>query len=173
MYPDHGIKLMKELDVPCWIAGGYLLSCFTDKPWKDIIAGGAITFECEDFMVDLMYNGVRPRQTIRGFDFTICCCSLDHEGMLEYHRDYFDDIKNKRIVYTGACQYSDLYRRLWRLRSYIHKGYGLDQQGILGWIDGVIDQHNEVLQGWTKYRNEFETERRPIKSSLFNSSLYT
>jgi hypothetical protein len=204
MYPDDGIALMKELDVPCWIAGGYLLSCFTDEPWKDIdvffsskdikqqaidkmiqlgyssvscydgnvVHGGAVTFEYKGSMVDLMHNGVRPRQTIRGFDYTICCCSLDHKGMLEYHKDYFNHIKSKRIVYTGACQYSDLCQRLWRLRSYITKGYGLEQQGIIEWIDGATQQHVEILRGWTKYRNEFETEQQPIKREIFDSSLY-
>jgi len=194
-YPEDSIRIMRELDVPCWTAGGYLLDYFTNKPWRDmdiffpskdimleaidrmkskgyelvdiydpnIIKGGAVIFKWEGGLVDFMINGANPEETIRTFDFTVCCCSLDSEGELVFHKEYFNHIDKRRLEYTGGVMYSDIQQRLKRLKKYISKGYGIDQAGIIHWIDGVMEQQVQIFTNRVKYTNEFDICKRSIK----------
>ena len=36
MYFQEAKEVMKDIDLPCWVAGGYLLSSFSHKPWRDM-----------------------------------------------------------------------------------------------------------------------------------------
>tara|TARA_R110000751_G_scaffold205745_1_gene309874 strand:+ start:431 stop:1024 length:594 start_codon:yes stop_codon:yes gene_type:complete len=194
-YPEDSMVLMRELDVPCWTAGGYLLDYFTNSPWRDmdiffpdndtmleainrmkssgyelidifdhnIIKGGAIVFKWRGRLVDFMVNGASPEETIRTFDFTVCCCSLDSEGELVFHKEYFDHIDKRRLEYTGGVMYSDIQQRLKRLKRYILKGYGIDQGNIVCWIDSIMKQQDQIFANTVKYANKFDIRRRSLK----------
>lgn len=115
--------------------------------WDDqVIRGGAITFRYEGMNVDLMVSGSTPIETMGRFDFTVCCAAITDKYELIYHKDYFKHIDKKRLEYVGYMLHGDVFSRLKRLRKYIVKGYGIDREGILGWIDGFTDQHWDIIR---------------------------
>ena len=199
IYPDTAINIMKDINLPCWVAGGYLLSYFTSRPWRDIdiyfpsdrlknqavqnlidkdyslmdnfdgnvIKGGsAKLLDKNNNNIELMHRGNTPTETIQQFDFTICCCSLNNDGILEYHHNYFDDVYNRRLVYTGTSPYVDFYRRMSRLKKYVSKGYGIDQDNLIQWIDAATDQHIAILSNKHEYIVDFKTIKEPLKNRL-------
>jgi len=196
MYFQEAKEVMRDIDLPCWVAGGYLLSNFSHKPWRDmdiylpskqlkekaanrlvdkgysiiecwddnIIKGGATILQYKDtnHLIELIHNGNTPGETIQRFDFTVCCCSLNNDYMLEYHREYFDHVDNRLLVYTGATPYTDIKRRLHRLKKYVTKGYGIDKDNLTKWLNCAIEQHDTILDGTCNYIADFETIKEPL-----------
>ena len=189
MYFQEAKEVMKDIDLPCWVAGGYLLSSFSHKPWRDmdkekatnrlvdkgyniidnwddnIIKGAATVLQYKDtkHLIELIHNGNTPGETIQRFDFTVCCCSLNNDYMLEYHHEYFDHVDNRMLVYTGATPYTDITRRLNRLRYYVTKGYGIDKDNLTEWLDCTIEQQDTILNGTYNYMADFKTIKEPLK----------
>lgn len=200
MYLDEATSIMRELDLPCWVAGGYMLSHFSNKPWRDIdiyfpskrikekatqrlinngyeivdnwddnaIKGAATVFQYKGTkqLIELIHSGNTPTETIQQFDFTICCCSFNNDRILEYHSDYFDHVDNRILVYTGATPFTNMLQRLKRLKKYVEKGFGIDQNNLKQWLSGAIEQHDSILAGKYSYTADFATIKEPLQNRL-------
>ena len=66
------------------------------------------------------------------------------------------------LVYTGATPYTDITRRLNRLRYYVTKGYGIDKDNLTEWLDCAIDQQDTILKGTYNYMADFKTIKEPL-----------
>lgn len=60
-----------------------------------------------------------PKETIEGFDFTVCCMSVDREN-LYYHKNVAFDILRKKLVVNNLPFPVSSVRRM---NKYIKKGY--------------------------------------------------
>lgn len=65
-------------------------------------------------------NFENPDETIRKFDFTVCCCAIDSTGTLYVDDNFFIDLARKSLI-INELPYP--LSTLQRLQKYIKKGY--------------------------------------------------
>lgn len=148
--------LLKKFDGHCWVAGGAIADIIMDKPINDIdiyfeskrdrlIAverftklgctyvkklrlGGKFLLKKQEF--DLLHLGITPEETIGNFDYTICCVAFDSEGELHCHPKFWEDIEERRLVYTGNNTTHKNCNKAKRLVKYLNKGFSIDDRNI-------------------------------------------
>jgi hypothetical protein len=148
--------LLKNFNGHCWIAGGAIVSMIIGKPINDtdmyfeskrdrLIAaerfanlgstyvkklrlGGKFSLKEQEF--DLLHLGKTPEETINNFDYTICCVAFDNKGELYCHPSFWEDIKERKLVYTGNNTTHKNCNKAKRLVKYLSKGFSIDDRNI-------------------------------------------
>ncbi len=79
-----------------------------------------------------------PAMTIDTFDFTVCCCAINRQGVW-YHNNYREHLQNRLLMYHRP-QVSDF---LTRAQKYISKGYLAPPETLKTLRDMIIsNRHN-------------------------------
>lgn len=143
-------------DVYCWVAGGALRGFFEDGYVKsdidlwfrneDDLVGATksiqkntdaekvyesdrvlrLTSSKTKFdLVKRYYNSME--ECISQFDFTVCCCAVDHEDV-KHHEDYFIDMATKRLIINNIIMPLSTLRRV---QKYTRRGYRICDGGLL------------------------------------------
>ena len=74
-------------------------------------------------------EGLDPKKCLEYFDYTITCCAVDSNYVVFSDKRFFNDIKNKKLHYTGNHYHISNGRYevcIRRLRKYISEGYSID-----------------------------------------------
>ena len=88
-----------------------------------------------------------PKECISYFDFTVNCCAIDSNLDFYYCSSFFDDNKNKDLVYTGNHYNLSNGRHevcINRLSRYIEKGFSIKNFNF--WLKTNVER-TDTLQG--------------------------
>jgi hypothetical protein len=155
-------KLFNNLNVYFWIGGACIYDFFnaqkpTDidvffKSEKDVNKAisilkkrgfklilkrniGALFESREGVRYDLLCLTKNPEHLFHNFnDFTVCCAAVDSDGFFWHHEDYFEHCDNKKLHYIEKRMTNDLNKQK-RLKKYLHKGFSMNNQNLLKWIE--------------------------------------
>lgn len=134
---------------PGWIAGGALRDYFQRKPLTSDVdvffrseadveqaissldASGAQKIYSQERLEGYLIRGLHiqlvkrrffptPADTIDGFDFTVCCGAVSHDGEVVIHEDFFEDLAAQRLAIHNL---NYPLGTLARLARYIEKGF--------------------------------------------------
>ena len=97
-------------------------------------------------------------ECISYFDFTVCSCAIDSNLDFYYNENFFDDLENKRLVYTGNHYHlanGEYHSCIKRLKRYVDKGYTLENFNF--WLDSNARRRDFVL-GLKEWSPIIETE---------------
>ncbi len=109
-----------------WFSSGPLHREYIDlegRRWQFLFLGGPA--------VPNMIN------TITYFDYTINFAAIDSQLNLCYSKNYFEDIENKKLHYTGNCYHVSHARpevAISRLKKYRERGFSFSHTELTKWL---------------------------------------
>ena len=186
-YFDEYLSQFRDLDIYCWIAGGAIRDFFLDEKRNDIDLFFKTTddqLKAQNFLISKGFRILRkhpnncslsrnddelyglmviennPQSTLEFFDYTVCAAALDTNLEFLHHVDFFDHIKEKKLVRT---QQSDrwIITNVKRLRKFLKKGYSIDKKNLIQYLD---DQ-----EATFEYRKKTWQESHPLENDLINA----
>ena len=155
----------------CWLAGGMIADTFLKRPFSDIdVFFPTVVEQMEAFLIleedgytlvseeeyhkkyrkgDLTYdifyyNTNNPQDTIELFGYQHCMAAVDSKGQFFSHPEYFDRLKDMRVVPHNLDNYLKGHRR-WpvsvprRLLKFLNKGYTIDNDDLITVLQLCID----------------------------------
>ena len=150
------IDSLQELDVYFWIAGGSLRDFFINQDPKDI----DFYFEsiqdrdkAKDLLVekgfevintwekhfelqkdklryDLFHRTKSPEETLLDFDYTVCRCALDKNYILYHDKNFFYDLKLRRLVRSPYPKRHIIVESK-RLKKLLQRGFNIDKDNLI------------------------------------------
>lgn len=179
--------LIRSLPAKCWVAGGAILSVFTDTKINDIDlyfvdesdfntvrdymrTDGTIVSE-SDFSLKIERDGrvfdlikifrKNPQQTIKGFDFIICCAAVDQDGILYYMDGFFNDLNNKMLRFNSSIEVmTGQEQMLQRINKYGRKGFELS-----------VEESKKCMKLLEKIKEDERSDKKKTLPQILNGTL--
>lgn len=104
-----------------------------------------------------------PEQVISTFDFTICSAAVTPHSMV-FHKNYFQDLFTKSLVFNSLPDLSGLRRVL----KYVNKGFHIDESELVRFFEYNLlsgpqgDQLVDQIKSAPKYPQYQERVRRLV-----------
>lgn len=144
------------------------------KSWATVTSYLSDEMEPWEFWHFPNQQELTPEKCISHFDFTVCACAVDSNLDFYYYKNLFQDLEDKKLVYTGNHYHLSHGRHttsMHRLRRYRDKGYQLANMNF--WLDANCDR-SPLLDGTRQWEpiilKKLTIETHPSKENTDDES---